>query len=216
VGIEADVLPLVFNAFEQGGAAVTRKFGGLGLGLAICRALAELHGGRIEAHSDGPGLGATFTLTLPVLTTTAAERVAAATKSAAAAVQARAGDAGAPAGGGRRILLVEDHEQTGKALRRLLANLGYAVEWRASVADALQAAGREPFDLVLSDIGLPDGSGLELMRELRSRHGLSGIALSGYGMEQDLASSAAAGFLEHLVKPISRDLLGAALRRHLT
>jgi two-component system CheB/CheR fusion protein len=120
-----------------------------------------------------------------------------------------------PSRGGRRILLVEDHEQTAKALRRLLTNLGYDVQWRASVSDALDAAGRGAFDLVLSDIGLPDGSGLELMRELRARHGLRGIALSGYGMEQDLASSAAAGFLEHLVKPVSRDLLGAAIRRHL-
>jgi PAS domain S-box-containing protein len=214
VGIDPDVLPHVFNAFEQGGSAVTRKFGGLGLGLAIGRALAEMHGGRIEAHSGGPGHGATFTLTLPVLAASSpAVRVADATAAVASAAWATISSA--PAGGGRRILLVEDHEQTGKALRRLLTNLGYDVEWRSSVGDALDAAGREAFDLVLSDIGLPDGSGLELMRELRARHGLRGIALSGYGMEQDLASSAAAGFLEHLVKPISRDLLGAAIRRHL-
>ena len=215
VGIEADVLPLVFNAFEQGGAAVTRKFGGLGLGLAISKALAELHGGRIEAHSDGPGFGATFTLTLPAVATRPADAVEVATRAAVGAARARANAADPSAARGRRILLVEDHEQTAKALRRLLSNLGYVVEWRASVTEALDAAGRLPFDLVLSDIGLPDGSGLELMRELRERHRLSGIALSGYGMEQDLASSAAAGFLEHLVKPISKDLLGAALRRHL-
>jgi two-component system CheB/CheR fusion protein len=214
VGIGPDVLPHVFNAFEQGGAAVTRKFGGLGLGLAISRALAELHGGRIEAHSAGPGHGATFTLTMPTLAASPAERVADAT--AAVAEHARAAAVCATLSrGGRRILLVEDHEQTAKALRRLLTNLGYDVQWRASVSDALDAAGRGAFDLVLSDIGLPDGSGLELMRELRARHGLRGIALSGYGMEQDLASSAAAGFLEHLVKPVSRDLLGAAIRRHL-
>jgi hypothetical protein len=216
VGIEADVLPLVFNAFEQGGAAVTRKFGGLGLGLAISKALAELHGGRIEAQSDGPGSGATFTLTLPAVATRPADGVEAATRAAVEAARGRASAADPSAAArGRRILLVEDHEQTAKALRRLLSTLGYVVEWRASVADALDAAGSLPFDLVLSDIGLPDGSGLELMRELRERHRLSGIALSGYGMEQDLASSAAAGFLEHLVKPISRDLLGAAIRRHL-
>jgi len=143
------------------------------------------------------------------------DAVEAATRAAAGAARGRANAADRSAARGQRILLVEDHEQTAKALRRLLSNLGYAVEWRASVADALDAAGRLPFDLVLSDIGLPDGSGLELMRELRERHRLSGIALSGYGMEQDLASSAAAGFLEHLVKPISKDLLGAALRRHL-
>jgi nitrogen-specific signal transduction histidine kinase len=214
VGIDADVLPHVFNAFEQGGAAVTRKFGGLGLGLAICRAVAEMHGGRIEATSAGPGHGATFTLTLPVLAVTPAERVADATRAAAAVGRTPAGS-GIAGRGGRRILLVEDHEQTAKALRRLVTNLGFEVEWRSSVSDALDAASRDAFDLVLSDIGLPDGSGLELMRELRARHGLRGIALSGYGMEQDLASSAAAGFLEHLVKPISRDLLGAAIRRHL-
>jgi len=217
VGIAPDVLPLVFNAFEQGGTAVTRKFGGLGLGLAISRALAELHGGRVEAHSDGPGLGSTFTLTLPAVATRPADGVEAATRAAAEAARARsAGGDGATGVRGRRILLVEDHEQTAKALRRLLANLGYVVEWRASVADALEAAAGMPFDLVLSDIGLPDGSGLELMRALRERHRLSGIALSGYGMEQDLAASAAAGFLEHLVKPISKDLLGAAVRRHLS
>jgi len=101
-----------------------------------------------------------------------------------------------------RLLLVEDHENTLKTLRRLLERDGHQVVTAASVAAAIEPASAHPFDLVISDLGLPDGTGIELMQKLRATHGLSGVALSGYGVEEDLARSRVAGFIAHLVKPI--------------
>lgn len=101
-----------------------------------------------------------------------------------------------------RLLLVEDHEATLHVLQRLLSKEGYRVVTAACVADALEAATHSTFDLVISDLGLPDGSGIELMQTLRVTYGLSGIALTGYGMENDLAESEAAGFFAHLLKPV--------------
>jgi PAS domain S-box-containing protein len=208
VGIDPAVLPTVFNAFEQGGPQVTRQFGGLGLGLAISKALAELHDGSIAAHSDGPGQGATFTVRLPTVD--------------APAVPDAAGPAASPANARRaavvgrgRLLVVEDHEPTGRVLSRLLRGIGYDVHWASSAAAALAAAAEGPFDLVISDLGLPDSSGHELMRELRRLHQLRGVALTGYGSESDMARSAEAGFVAHLVKPVSMDALDDAIRQTL-
>jgi DNA-binding response OmpR family regulator len=111
--------------------------------------------------------------------------------------------------------LVEDHENTGDVMRRLLSSIGYEVEWACGVETALGMAGRSAFDLVVSDLGLPDGTGHELMSELRERHGLRGIALSGFGMDDDVARAAAAGFVRHLVKPVSLDTLDEAIREIL-
>jgi CheY-like chemotaxis protein len=201
VGIPADSLPRLFNAFEQGNAAVTHQFGGLGLGLAISKAVVDLHGGTIRASSDGVGSGATFSVEL------------------ATAAPARNGDhAPAPskATNGHhlpRVLLVEDHADTARALSRLLKNSGYTVQTASTVADALQLADAEKFDLVVSDIGLPDATGYDLMRALRDRHGIKGIALSGYGMDEDMRRSREAGFVDHLTKPINLPQLEAVIRR---
>jgi nitrogen-specific signal transduction histidine kinase/ActR/RegA family two-component response regulator len=200
VGIDPAVLPRIFDAFEQGGAAVTRQFGGLGLGLAISKALVELHGGTLTAASDGPGRGATFVLALPA---------AAAGPAAPVRPAARNGDGLA----GVRVLLVEDNADTARVMGRVLQGWGCAVTAAGSVAAAAAAAGEGAFDLVLSDLGLPDGSGHDLMRQLAARHGLRGIALSGYGMEADVRESLAAGFAEHLTKPVDLERLEAALRR---
>ena len=112
-----------------------------------------------------------------------------------------------------RILLVEDHEDTKIFMSRLLRTFKHDVKTAGTVQDALALADGNNFDLVISDLGLPDGSGLDLMRHLRDRHGLRGIALSGFGMEEDLAQSKAAGFTEHLVKPISFDKLELSIHR---
>ncbi len=201
IGIPPEVLPKIFNAFEQGDAHITRQFGGLGLGLAISRALVELHGGAIRAESAGPGCGATFIIELP------ARSPSSATPSPAAS----------PAGGTGtaqiRLLLVEDHADTARTLSRLLRREGFAVVTAGDVAGAIAGAEREPFDLLVSDLGLPDGSGFDIMRAVRERRMVPGIAMSGYGMAEDIRRSNEAGFTEHLVKPINMPQLLAAIRR---
>lgn len=199
-GISAGALPTIFNAFEQGGTDVSQRFGGLGLGLAISRALAELHGGRLTAESAGAGLGATFTFELNVLDMDAV-------------TSDHRPEVAAPcAGRSLRILLVEDHETTGNLIERLLTRRGHFPVLARNMADALALANAREFDIVVSDLGLPDGTGFDLMRELQARHGLTGIALSGYGTEADVALALDAGFIRHLTKPIDVEQLEAALR----
>jgi PAS domain S-box-containing protein len=204
VGIDPERLPRIFDAFEQGGRDVTRMFGGLGLGLAISKGLVDLLGGTLTAASAGRDQGAVFTLTFP----------ASAVLSPGEAVDLGAVDPGesAPAA---RVLLVEDHPDTLVALSQLLELYGYTVRTADTVASALQVAEGERIDVVISDIGLPDGSGLDLMRQLLARRPVQGIALSGFGMEEDLRKSLEAGFLEHLTKPVAFDLLQQALVRVL-
>jgi CheY-like chemotaxis protein len=204
VGIDAGKLPQIFDAFEQGGQDVTRLFGGLGLGLAISKALIDLHGGAITAESAGRGLGATFTLTLAA---TAPE------PSAGPALPAPPAETAGHAG--LRILLVEDHADTREALADLLRMYGHEVTVAGSLAAALAIAATERFDLVVSDLGLPDGSGLDLMPQIRalSPYDVKGICLTGYGMEEDIRKSREAGFLAHLTKPVNFQELAAVLSR---
>ena len=204
IGIEPAALSGIFNAFEQGNQSITRQFGGLGLGLAISKALVELHGGSIRAESRGKGHGASFTVVLPL--TQATER----------AVTHSTPSVGAEPGPGVRILVAEDHQDTSRILTRLLEGMGYAVEMAGSVTAAVQLASRKPFDILISDIGLPDASGLELMRELKRRHGMSGIAVSGFGMDADLRASHEAGFAAHLTKPIDFRQLEVLIRQIAT
>ena len=201
VGIEPEFLPKVFDAFEQGDIKVTRQFGGLGLGLAICKAIMDIHGGSIRAHSEGPGTGATFTVELPMACTPEQEVVAA---------QPLGHNSAA---GHLRVLLVEDHPDTREVLAGLLHTANYAVKAASSVAAALQLAAAERFDVVVSDLGLPDGTGYELMKQLRDCYGIKGIALSGYGMDQDQRRSREVGFLDHVVKPVNVSQLVAVIQR---
>jgi two-component system CheB/CheR fusion protein len=202
-GIDPDVLPNIFNAFEQGGRTVTSRYGGLGLGLAIAKTLVELHRGRLTAASRGRGHGATFTVDLPAVPP----------PPPVGAPHAASGMAGEGARTSRlRILLVEDHEDTARVMTRLLAQVGYDVETARGIAAARALVSNRPFDLVISDLGLPDGSGNDLMRELRDRHGLKGIALTGWGMEEDVRGAHEAGFARHLTKPVNFQALRAAIR----
>ena len=200
VGIKPDVLPHIFSPFEQGDPEVTRLFGGLGLGLSISKGLAELHGGSVVAASAGPGQGSTFTLSLPVLRDFDPAEVASAT------------DGEEPAGS-LRVLLVEDHVDTIRTMTRLLDSHGHSVRTADCLAAALRAAAAETFDLLISDIGLPDGSGLDLMRQLHAQYALKGIALSGFGTEEDLRKSKEAGFAAHLTKPVNLKELERVIRR---
>ncbi len=163
-----------------------------------------MHGGTLAAASAGLGQGSIFTLSLP------RDRMAAEMPAT------RAPEIENPKSKiqNLKILLVEDHADTAEAMADLLSLNGHQVSTAGSVAEALiLAAGTDgAFDFVISDLGLPDGSGLDLMRELSARHGLRGIALSGYGMEEDIRQSLEAGFLKHLTKPVDLPVLQATLR----
>jgi two-component system CheB/CheR fusion protein len=208
IGIEPEVLSGIFDAFQQGELAITRRFGGLGLGLAISKAIVELHGGGLAATSAGRGRGAKFVVRLPVgdlRTPREAER-----SRPAREIPAPRPAAGVPL----RILLVEDHADTAEAMADLLREMGHQVTVAGSVAEGRAAAEGQAgrIDLVLSDLGLPDGTGLDLMAELHGRYGVKGIALSGYGMEEDVRKSLEAGFGRHLTKPVNLQALQTAIQ----
>ncbi len=202
VGITPEALPRIFNAFEQGDSWITRQFGGLGLGLAISRSLAEAHGGRLSAASAGSGQGSTFTLALPTVPAPAAR------------LRGHRPSQGVAALPLLRILLVEDNPDSRRILSRLLRSRGHRVTTAASVACARSATASEgPFDLVISDLGLPDGSGLDVMRHVLSCGPAKGIALSGYGREDDIRQTRDAGFSAHLTKPVDFTRLEDEIRR---
>ena len=201
IGIAADVLPRIFEAFRPGGDGSTRLFGGLGLGLNVAKSLVEAHSGRIEASSPGPDRGATFTVILP----TFAGSMSALKKSSASSVS--------KPGRKLRVLIVEDHADTRAVLSRLVTRWGHTVRTARTVAEARASLIAETFDLLLSDIGLPDGTGLEVAAALREMSNIPAVAMSGFGMEADVANARAAGFTEHLVKPVSAERLREVLER---
>ena len=200
IGIAPDVMPRVFDAFEQGDANVTRQFGGMGLGLAISKTLTEMHHGTISVESAGQDRGSTFTLELPLASAPKHSH-------AAPAKQEREKE------NGLRVLFVDDHADTTLVMSKLLSRYGHKVRTAACAADALELAGKEQFDVIVSDIGLPDATGYELMQQIKSRHSMKGIAMSGYGLEEDLRKSREAGFSHHVVKPANVDQLEQAIRR---
>ncbi len=211
IGVEPQHLRKIFNAFDQGQSTITQRFGGLGLGLAISKAMVDAHGGHLTVASEGAGKGATFNVELATVTPPTPEETAAANPTAPAAV----GAATAVDGAGRSVLLVDDHLDTCLGMSRLLKRRGYKVAVAHSVTEALATADGETFDLLISDIGLPDGTGFDLMNALRERGGPPGIALSGYGMENDIEKSREAGFSDHLIKPVTIDRLDDAIRKLL-
>ncbi|HET7535940.1 MAG TPA: ATP-binding protein, partial [Candidatus Didemnitutus sp.] len=212
IGMSEDELARVFNPFVQGRhieGAHHPTYGGLGLGLAISRMLIEGHGGRIDAESSGPGQGTTILIRLPRISP--AKTGAEPSKRGAAKTERLPPVAREPS---RRILFVEDHGPTRSAMTFLLDQRGHDVTVAESMQDALQQAEGQEFDVLISDFGLPDGDGCMLMAELRQRQpGLPGIAISGYGMETDLARSREAGFEQHLTKPVSIGDIERALRQ---
>ena len=196
LGIEPESLPKIFDAFEQGGRT---QLGGLGLGLAISKTLVEAHAGTITAESAGRNKGARFTLTFP-------------TCEKADARAAPVLPPPQPQRHAMRILLVEDHEDTNRSLTNLLRQRGYHVHSAVNLQSALDLSANEEFDVLISDLGLPDGSGIDLMEKLNSKRPLLGIALTGYGMEDDIRKSHAAGFRHHLVKPIDLNRLDSCIQ----
>lgn len=202
IGIEPEFMPRIFNSFEQGVRRVQSGHGGLGLGLAISRAIVEAHHGRMEAKSAGRNRGTVIRISLDiVLAPDVADQPSAPAHSSTPASQARF-----------RILLVDDHTDTVTTLSALLRRLGYEVVCAESAEEARRLAQDTKFDLLVTDIGLPDASGHDLMRDIHARQSIPGIALSGFGMEEDLEKSRAVGFVDHLIKPVNVDRLQAALR----
>jgi CheY-like chemotaxis protein len=195
MGIEPEALPKIFDAFEQGGRT---QLGGLGLGLAISKTLVEAHKGTITAQSAGRNKGSMFTLVFPTC-----EKVEA---QIAPAVSPRL-----PERQPMRILLVEDHEDTNRSLTNLLRRRGYHVQSALNFQSAVNLGETEQFDVLISDLALPDGSGIDLMQKLSSKP-LLAIALTGFGMETDIRKSHEAGFQHHLVKPIDLNKLDSLIQ----
>ena len=208
IGISPGQIEHIFQPFEQGEVTGDHKFGGLGLGLAIARAIVDLHHGTIEAASAGPNQGATFVVELPGAFPPPPGIVPSSAGSGADAASQDTPDKHLPP---LRILLVEDHDATLQVLSRLLGRQGHRVTAVSSITSAQSEAQAQTFDLVISDLGLPDGSGNELMEKLREKYNFPGIALSGYGMEQDLERSRNAGFVAHLIKPVDLNQLQRAI-----
>jgi PAS domain S-box-containing protein len=189
IGIEAERQRSLFKPFEQGESSITRQFGGLGLGLAISKHLIDLHDGIITVKSRGRSHGATFKITLDV-------------------VKSRVGKSGVPAQVPRkaskalRILLVEDHGDTRRTLSRLLSHFGHNISVADCTQSALEIVNSKEFDVVLSDIALPDGSGYEVISQAKRKQRLKGVALTGFGSDEDIRRGKEAGFDFHLTKPV--------------
>jgi signal transduction histidine kinase len=198
VGIDPDIIERIFNPFEQGEPSFQRRYGGLGLGLAISKSLTQAHGGTLTAQSEGHDRGSTFVL---IMRTVSPPKGSAVTTPEPSQTQPL------------RILLVEDHQDTCTALEKLLIRRGHLVAATHNMRSAMETAARNQFDLLISDIALPDGNGMELMTYLRAISGMRGIAISGFGMNGDIERSLDAGFVEHLVKPIKMEKLEAAIQR---
>src|SRR5499427_4887836 len=203
IGMEPEVMQRIFDPFEQGNRSFEHRVGGLGLGLAISKSLAQAHGGTLTAQSDGANRGSTFTLSMQALPQREADSVASKTVTDSARQALK-------------ILLVDDHHDTCAALEKLLVRRGHLVTVSHDVRSATEAAVRNKFDLLISDIALPDGTGMDLMTQLRAIANVPGIAISGFGNNGDIERSVQAGFSEHLIKPIKLDNLEAAIERTLS
>jgi PAS domain S-box-containing protein len=198
IGISEVDFPRIFVAFEQGEEDPERQRGGLGLGLAIADSLARQHRGRLGVSSPGVGKGSSFTLSLPVF-----DRPFSETQVEASHVQQSQGNL--------RILLVEDSEDAAEMMNELLSLMGYECTVAPRVSVAKRLLGQQDFDVLLCDMGLPDGDGIDVLKDFDTTLGQTAIAITGYGMQEDIQRSIAAGFSEHMTKPIDFDRLERAL-----
>ena len=201
IGIEPEAMPRIFDAFEQGDQSVTRLHGGLGLGLAIAKMLVELHDGALTVTSGGRSGGSVFRVELQTIVTQEGQD-----QPPGPVEDAR------PEGGVQKVLLVDDNPETLRTIAMVLRTSGFDVRTATGAESALAVLGGERFDLLVSDIGLPDGSGLDIMRHARDHLGLKGIAFTGYATSQDVRASQEAGFAHHLSKPSSLGRLVTLIR----
>jgi CheY-like chemotaxis protein len=204
MGIAPERLPEMFQLFAQGERSIARSEGGLGIGLTIVQKLAEMHGGRIDAHSDGPNLGSTFTVYLPA--TVAGDPGAVRQGSRPAPAKAR----------GLRVLVVDDNVDTAHGLARLLQRRGHEISLAHDGMQALERSREVSPEAILLDIGLPGIDGFEVVRRLRAEGCCPDtliIAVTGYGQEEDRLRATEAGFDYHLVKPVDLEELSELLRK---
>jgi PAS domain S-box-containing protein len=212
IGIGAAMLPQVFDLFSQAERTPDRSQGGLGLGLALVKSLVQLHGGRVEAHSEGLGQGSTFRVAFDIAATAGPERTPGA-RERAGAVGSEAGCPGSP---GRRVLVVDDNIDAAQSLADVLGALGHTVSTADSPGAALAIAAADWPEVFILDIGLPDIDGYELVRRLRALQGARParyVALTGYGQAHDKVLARSAGFDHHFVKPVKLESLSAVLDR---
>jgi PAS domain S-box-containing protein len=208
-GLLPDVAPHIFDRFRQADSTITRQYGGLGLGLAIVRHIVELHGGTVDAASEGPGRGTTITVRVPVARSPVAGDVGAATRRLAS-------DVIAGALRDLRVLVVDDEYDARELLAAVLEAAGAAVTVVASADEALRALAKQPADVLLSDLAMPQRDGYELMRAARERglvERLATIALSAQARPEDRQRALAAGFDSHVAKPVEPEAIVAEIRR---
>jgi signal transduction histidine kinase len=204
IGIPPQILPAIFEMFTQGDTSLERRHAGLGVGLSLARRLVEMHGGSIDAHSEGIGKGSVFTVQLP-----AADGSASRTSSQEAALPAKAPR-------GARVLLVDDNVDFATSMAALLENAGHEVRLAHDAASALTLAEAFEPDFGFFDIGLPGMSGFELARRFRSLPFASGsvlVAVTGWGQDKDRELAREAGFDHHLVKPVDFGAIESLLAR---
>ena len=200
IGFDPAVAARIFTPFDQL-EEYRSQSGGLGLGLAIAKGLVELHEGQIHACSRGPGRGARFTVELRTVPTESVIHVTPSSRPPPGEIPTLV-----------RILLVEDHLDTAEMMSDLLRIEGFEVVHSDCIQSAL-TVDMNAVDLIVSDLALPDGTGLELLPQLRDRHAVPAIALSGFGMQSDIQSSKQAGFNQHLTKPVDFEKLLGAIRQ---
>ena len=211
-GISAEFLPYVFDRFRQAEGSISRKQGGLGLGLAVARHLVELHGGTITAESEGLGNGAVFTVDLPLAQE---RRDPARAEERKREVERRRSPSGVIRLDGIHVLLVEDDDDSRKLLGTMLKRYGAQVTSTKSAAEALEVFENEVPDVIISDIGMPDQDGYELIRKLRAMPVEKGgkipaIALTGYASRKDRERALNSGYHQHMAKPIEQaDMISA-------
>jgi PAS domain S-box-containing protein len=212
-GIAPDFLPHVFDRFRQADATTTRVYGGLGLGLAIVRQLVELHGGTVRVESAGEGFGSTFTVSLPL----AAVRSTVEDAEAVQPLSFTPSEFGCPPQlGGLRVLVVDDEEDTCEVLQTIIESCGARVRTANSAAAALEAMTEESFDVLISDIGMPEEDGYSLIAKVRAlgaeRGGrMPAAALTAYAREEDRIRALRSGFQIHVPKPVSPNELVAVV-----
>ena len=205
-GIDPGFLPHVFDRFRQGDAGASRRVGGLGLGLFIARRLVEAHGGTIAAESEGIGQGATFSVRLPSTGTAESH------EPAAEAPPPPLASAAPPTLYGVRVLLVDDEPDALEVMSSALETCGASVTTATSARDALDSLARDPFDVLLSDIAMPDADGYDLIRGVRGLAPspvaqIPAAAVTAFASDEDRRRALAAGFHTHLAKPIAPALL---------